>query len=126
MYPGVLQLEGLDTVLSAAIVSDLIRVVWIFNLENCNLTDFPLFRLSLDFALAHVYCVTVHFDLSHCTCYGSVCCWLALAYRTTSNVKRATLLIVMAKAPHRHSYFNKSCLGHEVSVRSAGGVFHAL
>ena len=37
-----------------------------------------------------------------------------LAYRT-SKVKRATLLIVMAKAPHRRSYFHK-CLGHGVSA----------
>ena len=44
-----------------------------FNLENCNRTDFSLFRLSLDFALAqaHVYCVTVHFDLSHCMCLAA-------------------------------------------------------
>ena len=60
----------------SAIVSDLIRVIRIFNLENCDQTDFPVFRLSSDFALARVYFVTVHFDLSHCTCYGSVCCWL--------------------------------------------------
>ena len=33
------------------------------NSDYCNRTDFPVFRLSSDFALARVYCVTVHFDL---------------------------------------------------------------
>ena len=110
---------------SAAIVSDLIRVIRIFNLENCDRTDFPVFRLSSDFALARVYCVTVHFDLSQlwqCLLLARV---LALAYRTTSNVKRATLLIVMAKAPRRRSYFHKH-LGHGVSARSSEGIFLAL
>ena len=49
--------------ISAAIVSDLVRI---FNIEDCSRTDFPLFQLSSNFALARVYCITVHFDLSHC------------------------------------------------------------
>ena len=40
---------------SAATVSDLVRIIRIFNLEICNQTDFLNYRLSSYFANARVY-----------------------------------------------------------------------
>ena len=39
---------------SAATVSDLVRIIRIFNIEICNRTDFFNYRSSSDFACAHV------------------------------------------------------------------------
>ena len=54
----------------AAIVSDLVRINRILNLENCDRTDFFHQRLSSDFARARVYYVILYFDLSHAVSYS--------------------------------------------------------